>query len=103
MVARAKAKRWVRLVAGLAVGATGAAAALRAAEELAPPDNSSVPLPASRQVAPLGRPSQARAALTTALESQRRGDYDTAADQLQFVLQHQADLSATELQEMASL
>jgi type II secretory pathway component GspD/PulD (secretin) len=96
MVARAKARSWnkLKLVAGLVVGAA-----------VPPWTAASVPVevgPPATLVAQLaGRSSSAHAALTGAIESQRRGDYDTADVLLREATAGQEELSPIERQELA--
>jgi type II secretory pathway component GspD/PulD (secretin) len=96
MVARAKARSWnkLKLVAGLVVGAA-----------LPPWAAAEIPLevgPPATLVAQLqGRSNAAHGALTGAIESQRRGDYDTADVLLRDAQAGQEELSPTERQELA--
>ncbi len=81
MVARAKRRKWVNLVAGLLVGTAAQPLAL-----LAGPNggSASLQLHADREelvVAQLtGGPSRAHAALNGAIDAQRQGDLDKAAE-----------------------
>jgi type II secretory pathway component GspD/PulD (secretin) len=92
-VARANARSWIKLVAGFAVGA----AAQPLFTAVAP-----VAVAGALVAAPVpGRPSQAHEALNDAIESHRRGDYESAAALFQEVLNRQDDLTDTEKQEFA--
>ena len=92
-MSKAKTRKWVKIVAGLLLGTVSPAAA---AELFQTPGE--VVLPASG-----GRPGQAHDALNRAIESYRRGDYELAAPLFKEAETRQADLSATERQELARL
>ncbi|HEY7153019.1 MAG TPA: hypothetical protein VH575_03570, partial [Gemmataceae bacterium] len=104
MVARAKKRKWVDLVAGLLVGAAAQPLALWAG-----PDTSLVamPLSADREevvVAQLGGGSaRARQALSAAIDAQRQGDFDKAATLFREAQARANDLKPDEQQELARL
>jgi type II secretory pathway component GspD/PulD (secretin) len=94
MVARATAKSWFNLIAGLVV------AAVPAAQAWAGDDAGR-----DRQVAQLwgGRSARAHAALNSAIDSQQHGDYDAAARFLQEAQARQDDLTPQEREELARM
>ncbi len=93
-MARATAKTWCNVIAGLVVGV--APPALAWAGEGAAGE--------SRQLAQLwGRSSKAHAALTAAVDCQQRGDYEAAASALQEAQTRQDDLTPQEREELARL
>jgi type II secretory pathway component GspD/PulD (secretin) len=101
MVARAQKRKWIDLVAGFVVGAATQPLAL-----LAGPDLGVASLPASttggeQVVAQLGGgSSRARMALNTAIDAERLGDLDKAADLYREAQARANDLTAEERQEL---
>jgi type II secretory pathway component GspD/PulD (secretin) len=93
LVARATANTWYNLIAGLVVGAAvSPACALAGAGAADEP----------KLVAQLwGRSSRAHAAINSAIECQRRGDYEGAAPLFQEALARQEDLTPQEREELA--
>jgi hypothetical protein len=104
MVARAKKRKWVNLVAILFVGATAQPLALFAGPDT---DLGSWHLQAEENppaVAQLtGRPSRAHEALNRAIDAQRQGDLDSAAALFQEAQARQNDLTPAERDELARL
>jgi len=104
MVARAKRRKWVNLVAGLLVGTATQPLTL-----LAGPDRglSSLQLHADREelvVAQLvGGASRAHAALNSAIDAQRQGDLDKAAALFRDAQARQNDLTPDERRELERL
>ncbi len=104
-MARAKARSWVKLVAGLIVG-TAVQPLWLAAEGADFPTGAGTRRAAGAEwlVAQAdGRPSRAHMALTSAIDSQRRGDYEAAATLFQEAGARKADLTPTEQEELARL
>jgi Flp pilus assembly secretin CpaC len=100
-VARAKARRWVQLVAGLLAGLAAQPLGLGVV-----PDGffGAARAQELRPAAPLsGRPSQAHVALSGAIESYRRGDYEVAATLFQEATARRADLTDTEQEELSRI
>jgi type II secretory pathway component GspD/PulD (secretin) len=103
MVARAKKRKWVNLVAGLLVGTAAQPLAL-----FAGPDTglASLSLHAEREelvVAQLGGASRAHLALNGAIDAQRQGDLDTAAALFREAQARQNDLTPDERRELDRL
>jgi type II secretory pathway component GspD/PulD (secretin) len=94
LVARATAKSWCNLIAGLVAGA-----ALVPASALAGADDRGPVLVAQL----FGRSSRAHSALNAGIEAQRRGDYEGAAKLFLDAQARQDDLSAQEREELARL
>ena len=93
-MARAKARSWIKLVAGLVVGAA-----------VPPLFTTVVPFAVSGSVllaAPLpDRPLPVHEALNNAIACHRRGDYEAAEELFKYVDQRKAELSDAEQQEAA--
>ncbi|MHB1421877.1 MAG: type II secretion system protein GspD [Gemmataceae bacterium] len=102
MVARAQKRNWIDLVAGLLLGAAAQPLAL-----LAGPDSGLALLPApsprgEQVVAQLGGGSRARLALNAAINAERLGDLDKAAELFQEARKRAADLTPEERRELDS-
>jgi type II secretory pathway component GspD/PulD (secretin) len=98
MVARATAKSWFNLIAGLVVATQGAAAAGVWAGEGAAHDDLQV-----AQTGNWGRSARARAALNSAIDCQRHGDYEAAAGFLQEAQARQDDLTPQDREDLARM
>lgn len=103
-MARAKARTWVKLVAGLIVGTAVLPLGLAGADDDLPARSSRRAAEGPWLVAQLdGRPSGAHMALNSAIDSQRRGEYEAAATLFQEAAARKADLTPTEQQDLARL
>jgi type II secretory pathway component GspD/PulD (secretin) len=92
------AKRWIKLVAGLLLGTVaGSAQAAYWPDPTPASDTPSLPAPAT------GRPSTAHVTLTAAIDAQRQGNYEAAAELFRTAMARKSDLTPTEQDELTRL